>query len=573
MTASANDVAGRVRDLIEHERKRFETPGLSVAIVRDGQVVFAEGFGLRQVDAALPVTADTLFPIASITKSFTAALVGLCVQEGLLEWDRPVREYAPWFRLHDPVASDQTTVRDLLSHRTGLPRHDFAWIGQPDFGRRELIERLRHLQPSKPFRAAWQYNNLAYVTAGFLAGEAQGTGYEQAVQERLLAPLGMDRSTLSTDDYIDDADRAHPYDLRDDEVRPAGFRERGERVTAPAGAIISTASEMASWALANLRAIEDGGPLLTRATLRELHRPAMVTESLLDVWPEKLPVGYALGWSVEAYRGHRVVEHGGNIEGISTQLHLFPDDGLGVVVLTNLGGIGLRDAVPYLVADALLDLEPLPWGERYHEAWTSLKRGMTTANRRQVDTAKAVPATHPLSAYAGAYVHPTYGRFGVSFDGDRLVPHYHGLGNLDLTHRHHDVFNLYVRSFDVTLPLAFRTGFDGEIEALVVAFEAQVDPIVFRREPDPVDPEQLARLVGRYAMGPFDLVVERHGEALVADAGTAGRFELESRRGLVFAVQGQPNLIVEFVVTDDGAVDRVIVSALGVFTAADAQAG
>lgn len=187
-----------IAQLIDRERQRFEVPGVAVAVVHDGAVKLAQGFGQRDIEADLPVTDRTLFAIASCTKAFTTTLMAMLVRDGLVEWDKPVREYLPYFRLHDPVASDLATIRDLLSHRTGLPRHDMVWYGNPGLDRRELVaQRLRHLPLSKGIREAYQYNNLMYLTAGLLAGEVLGSTWEDAIRTKLLEPLGMSSSCLS----------------------------------------------------------------------------------------------------------------------------------------------------------------------------------------------------------------------------------------------------------------------------------------------------------------------------------------------------------------------------------------
>src|SRR5579875_1823485 len=187
-----------VAELVERERQRFEVPGVAIAVVHDGTVEIARGFGQRDLAADLPVTDQTLFAIASCTKAFTSTLIAMLVRDGLVEWDKPVREYLPYFRLHDPVASDLVTIRDLLSHRTGLPRHDIAWYGNPRLDRRELVaNRLRHLPLSKGIREAYQYNNLMYLTAGLLAGEVLNSSWEDAIRAKLLGPLGMTASRFS----------------------------------------------------------------------------------------------------------------------------------------------------------------------------------------------------------------------------------------------------------------------------------------------------------------------------------------------------------------------------------------
>src|SRR5438067_10165914 len=175
----------RLRALVETERVRFGVPGCAVAVVHEGEVVLAEGFGMRDIDRDLPVTAATLFPIGSSTKTFTAALCATLVRDGLLEWDRPVRDYLPEFRLHDPAATDGVTFRDLLSHRSGLPRHDLLWYtAGANVTRDDLIAALRHLEPNRGLREVWQYNNLLYTTAGHLAGRLHGSGFEEAVRDR-----------------------------------------------------------------------------------------------------------------------------------------------------------------------------------------------------------------------------------------------------------------------------------------------------------------------------------------------------------------------------------------------------
>src|SRR5579875_3192908 len=238
-----------VAELVERERQRFEVPGVAIAVVHDGTVEIARGFGQRDLAADLPVTDQTLFAIASCTKAFTSTLIAMLVRDGLVEWDKPVREYLPYFRLHDPVASDLVTIRDLLSHRTGLPRHDIAWYGNPRLDRRELVaNRLRHLPLSKGIREAYQYNNLMYLTAGLLA----------------------------------------------DEVPRKDFP-----VCNPAGSIYSNAVDMARWLSFCL---DDS----TSEIVKETWKPVIPVDEE-SPWPESFPVGYAMGWMVESYRGIRVL--------------------------------------------------------------------------------------------------------------------------------------------------------------------------------------------------------------------------------------------------------------------------
>jgi CubicO group peptidase (beta-lactamase class C family) len=177
--------------------KDFKVPGAALAIVRDGKVLLAKGYGFRDVENQLPVTTETLFPIASITKSFTVTTLGMMVDQGFVDWDKPVRDYLPGFRMYNPVATDEMTPRDLVTHRSGLPRHDLVWYGSP-FSQKEIVERLQYLEPNKPLRQTFQYNNLMFITAGYLESVLNHSSWEEAVQKLVLTPMAMTGTLFSS---------------------------------------------------------------------------------------------------------------------------------------------------------------------------------------------------------------------------------------------------------------------------------------------------------------------------------------------------------------------------------------
>src|SRR3984957_9343956 len=228
----------------------WEVPGCAVAAVKDGRVVLTAGWGRRDVHADLPVTAQTLFAIGSVTKSFTAATIGALVDDGLLEWERPLRDYLPDVRLEDPAVTERLTVVDLLSHRSGLPRHDLAWIGRPGLTRADVVRWVRFLPLSKDLRQAFQYCNLGYLLAGHVVDVLSGVSWEDFLRSRLLGPLGMDRSNLSVAQTQADADHASAYERRHGDVVPVPARPL--TALAPAGAINSCAADLARWLLAEL---------------------------------------------------------------------------------------------------------------------------------------------------------------------------------------------------------------------------------------------------------------------------------------------------------------------------------
>ncbi len=550
--------ADRLTQLLDEERKRFGVPGLAVALVADGDVALTRGFGHRDAAAAEPVTDKTLFAIASCTKAFTATLLATLVGDGLLDWDTPVREYLPHFRLHDPVASELATVRDLLSHRTGLPRHDLSWYANPLLDRPQIIDRLRHLPSSASFRSTWQYNNLMFLTAGYLAGELLGTSWEQGIRDRLLEPLGMSNTCFSPAEASATADWARAH------IESYGALSEVPRVNfpacGPAGSIYSCADDLARWLLLNANDGRIGErEIIAPAALHQTRKPTMPVGDD-GPWDEILSVGYGLGWVVEVYRGHRIIQHSGGIDGFSSRVVLVPEKGFGVALLANLDGTGLPQACAYHAIDAALGLEPLPWGERLYDRERSLRDGVSAArSHRENSTSTKNPPTHPSSAYNGRYENPGYGTITVNLDGDTgtLVL---GDRTFSLSHRNYDSWIASAPTIEQTSVVTFGQDADGEIDALRAAWEPLVAPIEFRRTSDPAlsTPDALAPYTGTYALGTVPVRISiRDGALEVAIKGIAAQ-RLVPRRPDVFTVEGDSAARVRFSRVD-GAVTEAII--------------
>ena len=545
----------------------WEVPGCAVAAVRDGEVVLATGWGRRDLEADLPVTAGTLFAIGSTTKAFTASMVGALVDDGLLEWERPVRDYLPDLRLHDLVATDRLTVVDLLSHRSGLPRHDLAWVGHPDRSRADLVGRLRFLPLSRDLRQEFQYCNLGYLAAGHLVEVLSGVTWEDYLRSRLLGPLGMGRSNLSVADLGADPDHAAGYERRRGVV--VSVPPRPIAAMAPAGAINSCASDMARWLLTQLSGGQvDGQAVMSPATVARQQEPHMVLPED-RTFPASTRHAYGLGWMIGRYRDHRLAEHGGGIDGFQTECMLLPDDGIGVVVLTNTSSSAMAPVVAYRVLDELLNLEPLDWFSPFKARFDAAMAGMREARGARRVVAGA-PLPRPLDAYAGDYEHPGYGTLTITAEAGTLQPRL-GTMDLSLAHRHYETFDLEWHELgdqSHLFPLMFLSDPDGDITALTVPFEPSVGPLRFDRLPDAQarDPEVLRRLCGTYVMGPIEIVVAGQGDdVLTVTAPGAPPFELQPRRGLRFEVKGQPGVTAEFELDDTGAVARLVVQPLGIF--------
>lgn len=514
MMRGMSDLLEQLRGHVERERERFLVPGCAVTVVAEGEVVLAEGFGLRQAGSELPVTADTLFPIGSSTKTFTAALCAALVQDGLLDLDQPVHELLPGFRLQDPIATQLLTLRDCLSHRSGLPRHDLIWYAlEGRISRDELVATVAHLPASKPFRQAWQYNNLLYTLAGHLAGRISGGSFEDGVQQRILDPLQMSRTNFRVAEVEKDDDHARPHVLDDKDVQQEVPYAHLDLV-GPAGCINSCATDLGAWLLTLAGCgVGDRAPLLSQSVLADLRSPAMPLPPGALV-ATGTAVGYGLGLVVEDYRGHRVVHHGGNIDGFSSQVAVIPEAGVAVAVLTNLGSTPLRDALPYVLFDELLGLEPREHGTTYADRWRALRSGAAQAKQKRAAEVPRLPQVRELADYAGRYHHDGYGDLDVAVDGDEATTTYGSLqGRLE--HRHLEVFDLVVSAGgdDARFPLQFTHDLEAEVDALQVRFDPLLPPLRFLRIPDDshLTDALLDRLQGTYHLETLTAEVSRRG--------------------------------------------------------------
>jgi len=533
----------------------WKVPGLAIAVVDEGEVVLLKGYGYRDLEQELPVTPRTLFAIGSITKSFTVSLLGTLVDEGKLDWDTPVREYLPDFRLYDEYATAHMTPRDLVTHRSGLPRHDLMWYGA-DFTRREMFERLRYLEPSEPFRYVYQYQNLMFMTAGYLAGRLAATTWEDLTRRRLLDPLGMERSMFSVRELEHADDAALPYVKNDGAVRSVPYRNIDQ--IGPAGSINSSVEEMIRYVQFHVAmGKHDGVQILSQANAREMQTPQMTIPG--DFQDEELShTAYGMGLGIDYYRGHKVVQHGGGIDGFISLLSFMPRQKIGMIILTNLSG---DNPVPMLVSrrvyDQLLELEPVDWVGRLRQ-----RREQAEVRRpEQEDDESRVEGTapsHPLAAYAGTYEHPGYGRLQVELADSVLRVGFHD-ESTQLRHYHYDVFEGAddpVNPIVDEIKIRFLSDADGRINRVAVPLEPRVDDIVFTRVPDEAMRSRafLEPLAGEYDLEGATVSVALRGETLTLTVPGQPTYELEPVEGLRFDFAKLSGYSVEFRKDESGAV-------------------
>jgi CubicO group peptidase (beta-lactamase class C family) len=570
-------------DFVRTTMEDWKVPGLALAVVVDREVVLCKGYGDRDIEQKLDVTPHTLFPIASSTKAFTTMSLALLADEGKLDWDIPVREYLPAFRLFDPVATERMTPRDLVTHRSGLPRHDLVWY-RSTASRADLFDRLRYLEPNADIRTVIQYNNLMFMTAGYLAGQLTGTSWEEVVQSRIFAPLGMAESLFTGPAVATVVNRAAPYKKNREkglvELIPAYAVSQELELDdplGPAGSICSTAEDMARWLLVHLNGGAHGDvQLVSRAQLDGMHTPQVVFPSSIGQFPETPHNNYALGWFVEPYRGANVVHHGGNIDGFTSLVTFMPERGVGAVILMNMDGSPVREIIANNLYDRLLGLDQIAWSERYHKLWDELDAALTQGKERS-ETRRVADArpSHPLQAYTGDFAHPGYGRLRVATrqaddgapagSGEGLMLTYNTI-EMALTHYHYDIFELYAEVLDTRLKATFLTNVQGDIDRVSIPFESSVGDIVFARQPaeEMTDRRFLTRFVGEYEMLEAAVAVRLKGEHTLQLA-IPGRpeIELEPYKGTEFVGKGLSDMSVEFIQDDNGVVTEARITFLG----------
>ncbi len=555
--AVLNDIDAYIREAMAE----WKIPGLAIAVVKDGEVILSKGYGYRDADEELPITPRTLFAIGSITKSFTVTLLGMIEDEGKVDWDEPVRSYLPDFELSDEVATEYMTPRDLVTHRSGLPRHDVLWYGSP-LTRRELYERLRHIEPNREFREVFQYQNLMYMTAGYLAGQIAGRNWEALVAERIFEPLDMSRSNFSVEDSQKDDDFAYPHTEIDDVLKQIDFRNIDE--IGPAGSINSSVEEMIRYVQLHMNKGKLGEEqLLSSNNAEQMQMPQMAMRGTIQ-YDELGHTSYGMGFFVTSYRGRKLVHHGGGIDGFISLLSFMPSENVGMIVLTNKSG---NNPVPTIVTrgvyDRVLELDPVDWVGRTKEQQAE-GEDSEQEGEEESGQVEGTSLSHDLEAYVGNYSHPAYGVVNIEANGDGLAATFNDMA-VQLKHFHYDVFEI---AEDPMVPVSgvkvmFRYDRQGDIEELHVPLEPAVDDIIFKRVADESMRERafLEPFVGEYELGGTVLTVALRGDdTLTMTVPGQPTYELVPTRGTSFDLKGLSGYSVEFKQEGSGAVNELVIT-------------
>jgi CubicO group peptidase (beta-lactamase class C family) len=451
---------------VERSIAAAHMPGAAIAVVRIGEPAIAQGFGVRRLGRPERVDADTLFDIASLTKSFTAAAAGTLVDEGRVAWDDPVTRWLPQLQFADAWLTHNVTLADLLSHRTGLQSANTAWY-LTGIGRAELLRRVRHLEAAAPFRTEQVYNNALYVVAGEALAAAAGTSFETLVRDRLIAPLGM-AATRVGERPAESGNLASPHAVMDGRHAPVA-QDYSE--AAAAGGIDSTARDMTRWLRFQLGdGSFEGRRILAADTLRAMHEPWVLIRTnpaMRAARQVRFFAGYGLGWNVMDYRGETLIWHSGNANGMPSYMALLPGRGIGIVVMLNSWiAPFLHGDIASRILDHYLGLET-----RDYAAETLAATRAAEARAAAAPSPPALPASPPLdlAAYAGRYVSDLYGPILVRREADGLALKLGDGEEADLRPLARDLFQVRwrdrVHSFRDTR-IAFALDTEGRVERL-----------------------------------------------------------------------------------------------------------
>jgi len=551
----------------------YAVPGISIGVIADGKLVYAKGFGWRDAEKQLPATADTVYSIGSCTKAFTAFLAGTLVDEGLIHWDQRIIDIYPEFRLMNGHATLNLSMRDLLTHRSGLPQHDLMWYNSSTLTRHDVMKRLRYLEPSCDIRERYQYNNLMYLAAGFSMEYLMGQPWEELVSERILKPLGMIRTSFTVAEMQKESDYSLPYvEKTDGTLKRMSFRDIS--LIGPAGGINASAVELSKWVLEHLGGVEGRKPIVSPAILQEMHAPQTIVTGAPES-NESLIYTTGLGWNVLSYRGHYYVSHDGGLDGFTSVIGFFPRDGIGLIILSNKNLTTLPRYLSNQINDRLLNLPPIDWLKDGVEALKKT-RASQLESLKQEDLArkKGTSPSHPIQDYAGDYTHDGYGTVSIVEKEGALSLHMNGL-ECRLDHWHYDVFVISEEAQDMFrsregAKLSFQNGVNGEIEKIVIPFEPKSGDITFFKKPAETlsTNAYLKQFTGIYEIYGYVVEITLNRGVLCALIPGQPCYELVPERKNEFTVKSLAGYTVRFVMDANQQVEEVLlIQPYGAFSA------
>ena len=447
----------------------WKVPALAIAVVKDDSIVLMKGYGTRTMGKTEPVDEHTLFAIGSSSKAFTATLVAMLVDEGKMRWDDPATAYLPGLQLYDPYVSRELTVRDLLTHRSGLARGDLMWYAT-DYNRDEILRRVRFLKPTWSVRSRFGYQNIMYLAAGQAAAHVAGKSWDDLVRERIFSPLGMTETSTSTRDLAGKSNVATPHAEIEDTLQIVPWHNIDN--IGPAGSINSNVFDMIKWVRFQLaQGKVNGKSLVSASALGETHTAQMtipVGADARQLNPYTHLEAYGMGWFLQDYRGRELDQHGGNIDGMTAMVALMPEEKIGVVILSNANGSPAPTIALYRVLDQLLNEPARDWNAEFVKTREKARAQQKEAEQKRL--AQRVPNTKPslsLDKYAGIYTDSMYGELKVTEENGALRVKYGTAFDGTLEHWHFDTFRFTSPNRMSGKPfMTFALGADGKVQSL-----------------------------------------------------------------------------------------------------------
>jgi len=546
---------------IEQAMKDFNIPGLSIGVVVDGHVVAAKGYGMRDIERQLPMTPDTIVGIGSCTKAFCTFAIGRLVEEGLMGWNQPVLDILPDFRLSSQYATTNVTIRDLVTHHTGMGRHAYVWYNSKS-SRQDLLKRIRHLDAACDIRERFIYGDMMYMIAGMALEKVAQKPWEEVISEKILKPLDMKKTNFSVLDSKRDEDHAIPYVERSGALRAMPFRDFS--LIGAGGAMNSTINDMTQWLKMLLaQGVYSDQTLISTASLQEMFAAQVIVAGYAER-KDLLLNAYGLGWGIHSYRGHYHVSHDGGVDGFTSVVGVLPYDGIGVVVLANKNLSTLPRLIEYEILDRILELPERDWlKDGVEQIQNGKKAALDNKETEDLNRKKGTSPSHPLAAYIGEYEHPGYGKVTVELKDEKLIATYNDVTSL-LDHWHYDVFSIVQDSEDLLIcregmKFTFRNNLNGDIEELLIPFEAKTADIVFKKIPDSQFSSQsyFQQFLGLYEIYNITVEIAIRDRALVAIIPGQPLYELLPLSENEFSVKSMTSYNVRFTKGMDGQVDEV----------------
>ena len=532
--------------------KDWNAPGIGVGIVMGDKLVFAKGYGYRDYGKKLPITAQTLYPIASNTKLFTAMAAGMLVEEGKMTWDRPIKESVPTIEFYNSYLNNTITLRDMLAHRTGITRHDSIWY-KSNYSTKELFERLKYLDPKESPRQIFLYNNMMYAGVGYSIQLQSGKTWAEFVRERIFQPLGMTHTVYSIADMLKQPDYGVPFDERRDsfELYKIPYYEDTDGLAA-AGAIISNMEDMSHWLIALMNGgLYNGQQVLPPKVIDATLQPAIALPNAgaqARGWWEILNQAYGMGRWTASYRGHLIAFHGGDLPGFHSQISYMPQEHIGVIVFV-IGNhtAPLYNPISYNVYERLLGMDQTPWTDRLLAIRLKNKKAATEARGKAgFGRVLNTKPSHDLLEYVGEYDHPAYGSLKISIKDNALRFDFHKIG-LPLAHFHYDRFDSPDDEEEGKWSINFSTNPQGDVDKATLSLDE--GEVTFVRRAAKLDEAIAQRIAGNYetVSGAKFQVAYRPGRGLFVVRVGAPDQILVPYKGLKFKVPEFADVIIEFV--------------------------